>query len=102
MAGWRGLIVALLVYITLDLSLPSIPGAFAFEPSDSIESTCQGRARAATAVVALPVLPVERPTVEVPRPGVRGRVTSVRVVARHRPRVLPRTAPEPAPPTDDH
>ena len=48
----RGVLFAILVYVTLDLSLPAMPGAFVFEPADSAEST-QIRARAASETVAL-------------------------------------------------
>jgi hypothetical protein len=48
----HGVIFAILVYVTLDLSLPAMPGAFVFEPADSAEST-QIRARAACETVAL-------------------------------------------------
>jgi hypothetical protein len=33
----RGLLFAIIVYVTLDLSLPAMPGAFVFEPADSAE-----------------------------------------------------------------
>jgi hypothetical protein len=48
------LLVAILVYVTLDLSLPAMPGAFVFEPGDSVESTQIGRGRASAESVALP------------------------------------------------
>jgi hypothetical protein len=48
----RGVFFAILAYVTLDLSLPAMPGAFVFEPADSAEST-QIRARAACETVAL-------------------------------------------------
>ena len=51
----RLLVLAILIYVTLDLSLPAMPGAFVFEPTDSSEST-QVRARAAAETVALPAL----------------------------------------------
>jgi hypothetical protein len=47
--------LAVLLYVTLDLSLPAMPGAFVFEPEGSAEST-QVRARAAAETVALPAL----------------------------------------------
>jgi hypothetical protein len=50
----RSLVLAILIYVTLDLSLPEMPGAFVFEPADS-EST-QVRARAAAETVGLPAL----------------------------------------------
>ena len=50
---WR-LVLAILVYVTLDLSLPGMPGAFVFEPGDSAEGA-QVRARAVDETVAMPV-----------------------------------------------
>jgi hypothetical protein len=47
--------LGILIYVTLDLSLPEMPGAFVFEPADSAEST-HVRARAAAESVALPAL----------------------------------------------
>ena len=47
---------AVLVYVTLDLSLPSMPGAFVFEPSESIETIQTSRARSADAVAGSPGL----------------------------------------------
>ena len=49
----RLLVLAVLIYVTLDLSLPSMPGAFVFAPADSAEST-RVRARVAAETVALP------------------------------------------------
>jgi hypothetical protein len=43
-AHWRFVLV-ILVYVSLDLSVASIPGAFVFEAGDSIESVQNGRAR---------------------------------------------------------
>ncbi|HWN15561.1 MAG TPA: hypothetical protein VNU02_16970 [Candidatus Dormibacteraeota bacterium] len=37
----RALILALLVYVVLDLSIPTMPGAFGFDPDDSVESVYQ-------------------------------------------------------------
>lgn len=47
------MLFAVLVYVTLDLSLPAMPGAFVFAPADSAESI-QVRVRAATEAVAQP------------------------------------------------
>jgi hypothetical protein len=49
----RLLVLAFLVYVTLDLSLPAMPGAFVFEPADSAEGT-HIRARVGAETVALP------------------------------------------------
>jgi hypothetical protein len=46
---------AILIYVSLDLSLPAMPGAFVFETADSAEGA-QVRARAAAEIVALPAL----------------------------------------------
>jgi hypothetical protein len=53
------LFVAILVYVTLDLALPAMPGAFVFEPADSVESV--GGGRPAMRGVVLPT-PVAGPT----------------------------------------
>jgi hypothetical protein len=63
------LLLAILVYVTLDLSLPAMPGAFVFDSSDSVEGT-HIRARAAVEIVALPApghdtFAVSRPPVDV-------------------------------------
>jgi hypothetical protein len=47
----RELLVAILVYVTLDLALPAMPGAFVFEPADSVESVGGGRATVRSLVV---------------------------------------------------
>jgi hypothetical protein len=48
----RLLVLAVLVYVTLDLSLPAMPGAFVFEPADSAEGThIRARAEAETGVL---------------------------------------------------
>jgi hypothetical protein len=70
---WQ-LILAILIYVTLDLSLAEMPGAFVFESGDSVESV-QGSGSRARAAVDVAVLPAEhdgrlvssRPPVEHPR-----------------------------------
>jgi hypothetical protein len=51
------LVLAIHIYVTLDLSLPGMPGAFVFEPGHSVESVQGARARAAADVVPVPVGP---------------------------------------------
>ena len=52
---WRStLLVAVLLYVTLDLSLPAMPGAFVFDPGESVESVQHARARAAAEAVMRP------------------------------------------------
>jgi hypothetical protein len=41
----RAGLVGLLIYVTLDLSLPAMPGAFVFEADESIESLQSARGR---------------------------------------------------------
>jgi hypothetical protein len=57
MSGRRGLLLVILMYVTLDLSLPMVPGAFVFDPADSIESVqnARGRPAARVAIRAAPV-----------------------------------------------
>ena len=66
----RPALVALLLYVTLDLSLPAMPGAFVFEVEDSVESVHGGRGRSLVEVeplarprerLATPVTPDETP-----------------------------------------
>jgi len=46
--------VAIVVYVSLDLSLAMMPGAFVFEPGDSVESLQVTRGRATPEFVVLP------------------------------------------------
>jgi hypothetical protein len=97
------LLLAILVYVTLDLALPAMPGAFVFDSSDSVEST-QIRARAAVEIVALPA-PV-RDAFALSRPPVdaKVRLTPAESVQRGRRPVLgwrSRVLHDPAPPSED-
>jgi hypothetical protein len=49
----RLLVLVVLIYVTLDLSLPAMPGAFVFAPADSAEST-HVRVRDAAETIVLP------------------------------------------------
>ena len=51
----RGLLLAILVYVSLDLALPAMPGAFVFDPADSVESA--GGGRQAIRIVVAPAAP---------------------------------------------
>jgi hypothetical protein len=48
------LLLAIAVYVSLDLCVAAMPGAFVFEPADSVESAQTGRARAPAELAALP------------------------------------------------
>ena len=44
----------ILFYITLDLSVASIPGAFVFDPGGSVESVRMSRAQEASEIIFIP------------------------------------------------
>jgi hypothetical protein len=46
-------VLAILLYVTLDLSLPAMPGAFEFDPADSVESIQVTRARPAADITVV-------------------------------------------------
>jgi hypothetical protein len=75
------LLVAVLLYVTLDLSLPAMPGAFVFDPADSIESIQAGRGRAATEVV-MPHVPSGDAVLPSRRPEINDRRTPTPPVER--------------------
>jgi hypothetical protein len=99
----RALLLAVLIYVTLDLSLPAMPGAFVFEPGDSVEGT-HGRGRQAAEVVALPTLTGHAPVLLQPRIDFRHRrppVSDVVRLARSATRCLPRAVCDPSPLSED-
>jgi len=52
----RPVLLLILLYVTLDLSVPAMPGAFVFDTSDSVESTrIRVRAAVETSVLSAPV-----------------------------------------------
>jgi hypothetical protein len=53
-----------LIYVTFDLSLASMPGAFVFEAADSVESIQLSRVRPLTEIAIAPI-PVPTPKVVV-------------------------------------
>ena len=100
------LILGILIYVTLDLSLPGMPGAFVFESDETIESVQSARARAAADVVGVPavvggVAGLSHP----PADHVRRLVQANRVEPRGRPgraRSFPaHVDPAPAPASED-
>ena len=100
--------MVVLAYLTLDLSLASMPGAFVFEPDQSIETTQNGRARAAD-VLAGSVQPTGLVAAVIAEPSVTlGSIRSRDAVsARFRPRVVspagrPRTVVDAPSPEDPH
>lgn len=97
------LVLAILIYVTLDLSVAEMPGAFVFELGDSVESVQGSRTRADVDVVAAPpagaVMVGSRP----PDDDARRLVLANRVELRWRPvRSRPLLARvDPAPPSED-
>lgn len=61
------LLLATLVYIALDLSLPAMPGAFVFETADSVESVRSHRGRTDAEPAALPDVAREAHALSRPR-----------------------------------
>lgn len=97
------LLLAILLYVALDLSLPAMPGAFVFDAADSVEST-QTRTRLSVETVLLPV-PVQDAVVPAPLPrDDRDRLASAERAERER-RPVPirrtRTLHDPAPSSED-
>jgi hypothetical protein len=97
------LLLAVLVYVSLDLSLPAMPGAFVFEAAESVEST-QSRARAAAEAVVLPAPARDAFMPSRPQLEVKDRLTSTEVVERRGAAVMGwrlRAPHDPAPPSED-
>jgi len=59
--GRRSVLLPILVYLTLDLSLAEMPGAFVFDLSDSVESIQVTGSRMVTDVVVVPAPPAADP-----------------------------------------
>ena len=96
-------LVAVLIYVSLDLSLPMMPGAFVFDVGDSVESVQISRGRVAAEVQR--AFAYRSPLVSQPRVEVDDRqlVPHREVTPRGRPvvNVLPRAALNPAPSSED-
>src|SRR5262245_11338068 len=72
------LFLAFVLYVTLDLALPEMPGAFVFDPDQSVESADSGWARNATDGVALLPRAREASVPSAPPVDVRGRTAPAR------------------------
>lgn len=98
------LLLAILVYVTLDLSLPAMPGAFVFDSSDSVESI-RIRARAAIEIAVLPASARDAFVLSRPPLDVKDRLTPAESIQRGRRPVLSWRSRallhDPAPPSDD-
>jgi hypothetical protein len=98
------LVLAVLVYVSLDLSMAEMPGAFVFEPAESVESVHGARARGAEPLVAIPASPSPSAvTVATPSPLPATCTAFVRVPrARRIVSRPPRAVLAPAAPEDAH
>jgi hypothetical protein len=97
----RALVLAVLVYVALDFSSPAIPGAFVFEPGDSVESVARGRTTpnilAAPVLLGYPILVVLVRLDDEPRAA----SALIAPSAADSPRPAARTAIEPPSPSED-
>ena len=98
------LFLAVLLYVGLDFSLAAMPGAFEFDPGDSVESVQVKRARTASDVAAGPIRAVD--AIVLPEPPISGKdaaVSAGAMVATPRPVVsrLPRSGLLPTSPAED-
>jgi hypothetical protein len=78
---WRVLLGVLLMYLTLDLSLPAMPGAFVFDVGDSVEGTHGGRLRLVTSHAIAPVMADHAPIRSEPRADFSPRLPRLNRVA---------------------
>jgi hypothetical protein len=85
----RAVVIAILIYITLDFSLAATPGAFVFDAADSVESP-QNRGKASTEAIALSAF--RRDAAVLPVPQRLGDHTEIRV-ASNEPRWQPAVRP---------
>jgi len=99
----RRLLLAILVYVTLDLSLPTMPGAFVFETGDSVESIGGGRMTARVAVLPTPpgssMLSASQLRSDLPHRRLAS--SEVPPLACPRARCLPRACCDPSQPSED-
>ncbi len=101
----RRLLLVILIYVSLDLSLPEMPGAFVFDPTGSVESIEVVRGRPTAEVVVVPTPARDSFLLsQQPRSDLRRRVPPSTEVALHgRPLVngLPRATCAPSRPSED-
>ena len=97
--------MVVLIYVTLDFSLPEMPGAFVFDPAGSVDSIEVARGRLTSEVVVLPTPARESPPFsQQPRSDTRHRVPpSIEVALHWRPVVkwLPRATAASTPSSED-
>lgn len=100
----RGVLFAVLLYVTLDLSMPTIPGAFVFESADSVEISSGRTGQGKVEVSVLPVLARDSFGLLQPPIDLRDRLAAnSKVVLLDRPVLnrLPRAILDPDLPSED-
>jgi hypothetical protein len=102
----RRLLLAVLTYVTLDLSTPFVPGAFNFDPDDCVDgihrasSSAQQRADASALPARSPVVRLVLPSPSPVRPPAGGRQPVLQWLAGAREDA--RSSSDPPPPGEDH
>jgi hypothetical protein len=101
----RRLILAFLVYVTLDLSNPFVPGAFNFNPDECVEaiqrvSSSHQRIDASALPARVPVMRLELPASSPARPPVGGRYVILEWLVDSREDA--RASGDPRPPGEAH
>lgn len=100
----RGMLLAVLLYVTLDLSVPAIPGAFVFESVDSVEINSGRAGQGKAEISVVPALARDSFGVSQPRVDRRDRLAANSNVALLGSPILnrlPRATLDPAPPSED-
>jgi len=100
----RGRLLAILLYITLDLSVPTIPGAFVFEAADSVEINSGRAGQGKAEISVLPALARASFGVSQPPIDLRDRLaanSNVALLGHPILNRLPRATLDPAPPSED-
>lgn len=70
------------MYFSLDIALPMLPGAFEFDPADSVETVQVARSRVVAEIVILPAPVGDSSKLSPPRPGPKPRRAPIVAAAR--------------------
>lgn len=98
------MLLAILLYVTLDLSVPTIPGAFVFESADSVEINSARSGQGKVDISLLPALARDSFGVSQAPLNLRDRLaanSNVALLGHPILNRLPRAALDPAPPSED-
>ena len=98
------MLLVILLYVTLDLSVPTIPGAFVFESADSVEINGGRPGQGKVEISVLPALARDSFGGSQPPVDLRDRLAAANKVALLGHPILnrlPRATLDPAPPSED-